>query len=74
MTLIVDVDDIISTRDDAEGIKNFGQNLSKLFEVKDLGKLKYFWGIEVAYSQQGIALSQYKYILDLLKETEKVLS
>ena len=74
MILIVYVDDIIITGDDAEVINKLGQNLSKLFDVKDLGKLRYFLGIEVAYSQQGIALSQHKYILDLLKETGKVLS
>jgi hypothetical protein len=43
--------------------------LSKEFEVKDLGELKYFFGIEVARSPQGIVLSQRKYILDLLNET-----
>ena len=40
--------------------------------MKDLGKLKYFLGIEVAYSKQGIFISQRKYILDLLKETGKL--
>ncbi|CAL9000931.1 unnamed protein product, partial [Prunus brigantina] len=37
--------------------------------MKDLGGLKYFLGIEVARSQQGIFLSQRKYVLDLLNET-----
>jgi len=40
--------------------------------MKDLGKLKYFLGIEVAYSRQGIFISQRKYILDLFKETGKL--
>ncbi|XP_057747343.1 secreted RxLR effector protein 161-like [Arachis stenosperma] len=40
--------------------------------MKDLGKLKYFLGIEVAYSRQGIFISQRKYILDLLKEIGKL--
>ena len=38
-----------------------------------MGKLRYFLGIEVAYSQHGIVLSQHKYVLDLLKETVKIL-
>lgn len=42
------------------------------FEVKDLGRLKYFLGIEVAHSQHGIFISQQKYVTDLLKETGKL--
>ena len=34
-----------------------------------MGRLKYFLGIEVAHSREGIFISQQKYILDLLKET-----
>ena len=45
------------------------ENLSKEFEVKDLGQLKYFLGIEIARSPQGIVLSQRKYVLDFLNET-----
>jgi hypothetical protein len=37
--------------------------------VKDLGQLKYFFGIEVARGAEGIILSQRKYALTLLKET-----
>jgi hypothetical protein len=36
--------------------------------MKNLGWLKYFLGIKVARSKQGIFLSQRKYILDLLSE------
>ena len=66
--LIVHVDDIIVIGDDSEEIKVLKQKLSEEFEIKDLGKLKYFLGIEVARSQKGIFISQRKYILDLLKE------
>jgi hypothetical protein len=34
--------------------------------------MKYFIGIEVAHSRQGIFISQQKYFTDLLKETDKM--
>nr|GFB92125.1 putative ribonuclease H-like domain-containing protein [Tanacetum cinerariifolium] len=40
--------------------------------MKDLGKLKYFLGIEVLRSKRGIFMCQKKYILDLLAETGMV--
>lgn len=43
--------------------------LSSEFEMKDLGKLKYFLGIEVAKGRDCIMLCQKKYMLDLLAET-----
>ena len=36
--------------------------------MKDLGRLKYFLGIEVLRSNRGIFISQKKYVLDLLAE------
>ena len=67
--LIVYVDDIILTGNDTEEITRIKMALNKEFEVKDLGNLKYFLGMEVARSREGIYVSQRKYILDLLKET-----
>ncbi|GAA0156471.1 transmembrane signal receptor [Lithospermum erythrorhizon] len=37
--------------------------------MKDLGVLKYFLGVEVARSSEGIFLSRHKYTLDIISET-----
>ena len=66
--LIVYVDDIILTGDDSEEILKLKKLLATEFEIKDLGTLKYFLGMEVARSKEGIVISQRKYILDLLNE------
>ncbi|RVW24719.1 Retrovirus-related Pol polyprotein from transposon RE1 [Vitis vinifera] len=68
-TLIVYVDDMVVKGNDPEERKALQNYLSKEFEMKDLGPLKYFLGIEVSRSSEGIFLSQRKYVLDLLQET-----
>ena len=45
--LIVYVDDIIITGSDQDGIQKLKQHLFSHFQTKDLGKLKYFLGLEV---------------------------
>ena len=47
-TLIVYVDDMIVTSNNPEEMKALKEYLSKEFEMKDLGPLKYFLGIEVS--------------------------
>ncbi|RVW52517.1 Retrovirus-related Pol polyprotein from transposon TNT 1-94 [Vitis vinifera] len=70
MTLfIVYVDDIIITGDDEEGIGNLKKLLAREFEIKDLGQLRYFLGMEVGRTKEGIVVTQRKYVLDLLQET-----
>jgi Reverse transcriptase (RNA-dependent DNA polymerase) len=66
--LAVYVDDMIITSNDEDEIARLKMRLGKEFEVKDLGHLRYFLGIEVARGPKGIVLSQRKYVLDLLKE------
>ena len=45
------------------------KSLASSFEIKDLGTLRYFLGMEVARSGKRLVVSQRKYVLDLLKET-----
>ncbi|RVX16495.1 Retrovirus-related Pol polyprotein from transposon RE1 [Vitis vinifera] len=40
-----------------------------IYLTKDLGKLKYFLGIEIAQSSSSVVLFQMKYALDILEET-----
>ncbi|KAK4389910.1 hypothetical protein Sango_2328000 [Sesamum angolense] len=44
------------------------QYLDDLFTIKDLGIAKYFLGLEIARSPQGIAITQTKYITDKLQD------
>ena len=48
------------------------QRLANEFEIKELGKLKYFLGIEVTYCTQGIFISQQKYLIDSLAKIGKI--
>ncbi|RVX17752.1 Retrovirus-related Pol polyprotein from transposon RE2 [Vitis vinifera] len=68
--LIVYVDDIILTGDDTREVERLKKVLVIEFEVKDLGQMQYFLGMEVARSRKGISISQSKYVLDLLTETD----
>ena len=66
--LLVYVDDIIVTGNDVEGIQCLKQFLRKEFNTKDLCCLRYLHGIEVAYTNDNVALSLRKYTLNILKE------
>ena len=67
--LIVYMDDIVLTGSDKEELERLKRRLATEFEIKDLGALKYFLGMEFARSKEGIFVNQCKYVLDLLGET-----
>ena len=62
------IDDIILTRDNLAELERLNNFLAKEFEIKDLGTLQYFLGMEFARSKEGIFVSQRKYTIDLLIE------
>nr|GEW30327.1 ribonuclease H-like domain-containing protein [Tanacetum cinerariifolium] len=68
LSLLVYVDDIIITGNSTSEIEKFKVFLKFKFMIKDLGKLKYFLGIEVVDTDKCICLNKRKYVLDLLSE------
>ncbi|GJW13904.1 ribonuclease H-like domain-containing protein [Tanacetum coccineum] len=68
LMLLVYVDDIVITGNDNSEIGKFKEMLKSKFQIKDLGNLKYFLGIEVIDNDDGVCLSQRKYCLEVLHE------
>ena len=63
------IDDIVLTGNSPTFIQSFITTLGREFELKDLGKLHYFLGIEVSYLSTGVCLTQNKYTLEILKQS-----
>jgi hypothetical protein len=56
VVIAIYVDDLIITKDSDANIFNLKKFLKQEFEMKDLGELCYFLGIEVIHSPKGIWL------------------
>jgi hypothetical protein len=67
--LLIYVDDIILPGTSLEEFQRMKFILDDNLKIKDLGVLKYFFGLEVAYSKNDITMSQRKYCLDLLNDS-----
>lgn len=72
--LLVYVDDIILTGNNADLVSQFVSCLAKRFSLKDLCNLSYFLGVQVIPQCQGILLSQRRYIQELLDKTHMEMS
>ncbi|CAM9000885.1 unnamed protein product [Rhodiola kirilowii] len=66
--LLIYVDDIVITGTSVAIINEVKQFIHAKFRLKDLGLLRFFLGLEVARSSQGIQLNQRKYAIDLLED------
>ena len=62
------MDDIVITNNDQDGIQRLKQHLFSHFQTKDLGKLKYFIGIEIAQSKSDVVMNKRKYALEIFEE------
>ena len=49
------VDDVLIASNDKEQVDQFKVLLNQKFKLKDLGELRYFFGLEVARTDKGIS-------------------
>jgi hypothetical protein len=68
VVIVIYVHDLIITGDSDADIFDLKKLLKQNFEMKDLGELRYFFGIEVIQSPKGIWLLQRQYALNKLSE------
>jgi len=66
--LLVYVDDIILAGPNTDCLTSCQNILQNLFKLNVVGDLKFFLGLEIAKSKQGINLCQRKYIIQLLQD------
>jgi hypothetical protein len=64
------VDDIIFGSDDERLIQKFAKDMQNEFEMSLLGELSFFLGLHIRRSNQGIFISQTKYIREMIKRFE----
>ncbi|CAJ2658603.1 unnamed protein product [Trifolium pratense] len=67
--LLVYVDDILLAGPDIAEFDSIKSALHSTFCIKNLGQLKFFFGLEVAHSSHGISICQRKYCLELLEDS-----
>ncbi|XP_038715042.1 uncharacterized mitochondrial protein AtMg00810-like [Tripterygium wilfordii] len=68
IVLLLYVDDMVIGRTCEALITSVKLYLHECFNIKDLGAMKYFLGLEICSSSSGLILNQRKYTLDLLHD------
>ena len=62
------VDDIIFRSTKPSMCKEFSELMTKEFEMSLMGELKFFLGMQIVQSSEGIFINQSKYLKELLKK------
>ena len=70
LILCLYVDDLLITGSCKSEIEDFKVDLSKEFEMSDLGEISYFLGIEFYKSSRGLMMHQRRYAGEILKRFE----
>jgi hypothetical protein len=70
--LLLYVDGIVLTGNNSSFLTQLIHNLSKVFELKDMGTLSYFLGLQMPRSAKGLTVTQTKYATNLLTKHNMV--
>ncbi|BBH09384.1 transposable element gene [Prunus dulcis] len=70
VVLLLYVDDIILTYSNSYLITSVISALTQEFNMKDLGQLTYFMGLQISYQSTGLFVSQTKYIKELFDRVD----
>ena len=65
--MVIWVDDLIIAASDENALKSVKEMLASRFQMKDLGKLKHFLGIDFVQSDNCVKMSQAKYVDKILE-------
>ncbi|XP_062100141.1 uncharacterized mitochondrial protein AtMg00810-like [Humulus lupulus] len=69
LALLIYVDDILITNNNDSALVSFKKILESKFQLKDLGPLRFFLGLEIGRNKNGISVSQRPFTLQILSDT-----
>ena len=67
MASLVSVDDLVLVGNNLKAYTKFKKCLNNYFQIKDLGRLKYFLGIKVARNPKSLFLCPRKCVLEIIQ-------
>ncbi|WRX26224.1 Reverse transcriptase [Theobroma cacao] len=65
---LLELDDIVFGATNEALCKNFSKEMHGEFEMSMMGELKYFLGLQIKQSEEGIFINQERYTQDMLKK------